>query len=184
MNWRLPARPSVVGMAALILALIVGRLLGLWPTVAPAEPCSGVYRVQEVIDGDTLRLANGARIRLIGVDAPEPQGPHGQPEPWAAEATQFLREAVASTGGEVRLEFDWVTKDRYGRFLAYLYVGEMRSTRNWSAGAGPQSYRIRLFLGDESPIPTGRTRSTKSPTGNLERFPLATSPPPDSPAAG
>jgi micrococcal nuclease len=100
-------------------------LLGLWPDVAPAELAPGVYRVQEVIDGDTLRLANGARIRLIGVDAPELQGPDGQPEPWADEATQFLSEVVARAGGEVRLEFDLVPQDRYGRFLAYVYAGEM-----------------------------------------------------------
>ncbi len=109
----------------LIGLIVLGRLLGLWPEFPPRELAPGVYSVREVIDGDTLRLTNGARIRFIGVDAPELRGPDGLPEPFAVEATEFVRGVVATHGGEVRLEFDRVLQDRYGRFLAYVYAGDL-----------------------------------------------------------
>ncbi|MCS7238595.1 MAG: thermonuclease family protein [Thermoguttaceae bacterium] len=105
--------------------LIAARLAGLWPEGPPVELSPGVYSVSEVVDGDTLRLINGARIRLIGVDAPEMAGSHGRPEPGAEAATQFVRQLVDSAGGQVRLEFDRILKDQYGRFLAYVYAGDI-----------------------------------------------------------
>ncbi len=120
-RWRLPRW----GWLLLIGLIVFGRLLGLWPDFPPRDLAPGIYSVREVIDGDTLQLSNGARIRLIGVDAPELHGPGGLPEPFAAEATEFVRGAVATRGGEVRLEFDRVLQDRYGRFLAYVYAGDL-----------------------------------------------------------
>ncbi len=104
--------------------MILGRLLRLWPTGPPGYLEPGFYSVAQVVDGDTLRLVNGARIRLIGVDAPELVGPSGEPEPFAREATEFVRRLVSLSGGQVRLEFDSVLKDRYGRFLAYVYAND------------------------------------------------------------
>jgi micrococcal nuclease len=120
-GWRLPRWIWLV----LIGLTVLGRLLGLWPDLPPSALTPGVYSVREVVDGDTLRLANGARVRLIGVDAPEPRGPDGLPEPFALEAAEFVRGMVATHGGEVRLEFDRVLQDRYGRFLAYVYAGDL-----------------------------------------------------------
>jgi micrococcal nuclease len=82
----------------------------------------GAYQVGRVVDGDTLLLSNGARVRLIGADTPETVKPNHPVEPWGKEATQFTREFVA--GGEVRLEFDREEKDKYGRFLAYVWVDD------------------------------------------------------------
>jgi len=67
-----------------------------------------------VLDGDTLRLANGDRVRLLGVDTPET----GQP--MAQEATDFARAHVA--GQPVRLVPDSGERDRYGRLLADVWV--------------------------------------------------------------
>lgn len=105
--------------------LLAARLAGLWPEPPPAELAPSSYPVAEVIDGDTLRLASGARVRLIGVDAPERVGPDGRPEPGYEAATQFVRDVVNAAGGQVRLEFDRILKDRYGRFLAYVYAGDV-----------------------------------------------------------
>ena len=80
----------------------------------------GIYHVERVVDGDTLLLANGARIRLIGADTPETVRPNHPVEPWGPEATEFTRQLVA--GGRVRLEFDGPRKDKYGRFLAHVWV--------------------------------------------------------------
>ncbi len=70
--------------------------------------------VQRVVDGDTLVLANGERIRLIGVDSPE------KGEPCFEEAGDFL--AAAVSGRAVELFFDSERWDKYGRTLAYVFV--------------------------------------------------------------
>ena len=79
-------------------------------------------------DGDTLRLTNGARVRLIGIDTPETQvSPRsgGDDQPFALDAKSFTRRATES--GSVRLEFDKERIDRYGRFLAYVWYLDRES---------------------------------------------------------
>jgi micrococcal nuclease len=61
-------------------------------------------------------------IRLIGVNTPETVKPEHPVEPWGPEATAFTRHFLA--GGVVRLSFDRERVDRFGRFLAYVWVGD------------------------------------------------------------
>jgi len=78
--------------------------------------------VIRVVDGDTLVVeldGRQERVRLIGVDTPEV---HGQVEPYGAEASAFAQERL--TGAEVSLELDVGERDRYGRLLAYLWLGD------------------------------------------------------------
>lgn len=107
---------------ALFAVLVVVRL---WQsTRGPHVPdvlAEGVYPVARVVDGDTLLLANGARVRLQGVDTPETVKPDHDVEPWGPEASAFTRQFVAE--GSVRLQFDRERKDRYDRFLAYVWCG-------------------------------------------------------------
>lgn len=108
--------------------LATALLLRLADRVLPPEPVQqlqpGLYRVERVIDGDTLKLAGGMRVRLIGADAPETFVAGGAPEPFSREAARFAEEFVAAGCGEVRLDFDGPRKDRYGRFLATVWTGD------------------------------------------------------------
>lgn len=117
---RLPGSRHPAGL--LLIALVVlSTTYCFSPSGGPPPPQrlqEGVYRVQRVVDGDTLLLANQSRVRLIGVDTPEI---HGSVEPWGKEATEFTRRFVA--GGEVRLVFDGRRTDQYGRVLAHVWVG-------------------------------------------------------------
>jgi micrococcal nuclease len=79
-----------------------------------------VVRVKKVIDGDTILLDNGEQVRLIGVDTPETKHPQKPVERFGKEAYLFTKRMVE--GKEVRLEYDWQRKDRYGRLLAYVYL--------------------------------------------------------------
>jgi micrococcal nuclease len=89
---------------------------------APGALPPGTYRVARVVDGDTFVLAEPReRVRLIGADTPDTVKPHWPVEPWGPEATAFTKEFLA--GGEVRLEFDREHRDKYGRILAYVWVG-------------------------------------------------------------
>lgn len=71
-----------------------------------------------VIDGDTLELADGRRVRLIGIDTPE-IGRRGEPsEPFAEAARDRLQALV---GRQLRLAEGRQPQDRYGRTLAHLF---------------------------------------------------------------
>ena len=77
--------------------------------------------VERVVDGDTLVVAGGDRVRLIGVDTPETHHPSKPAEPFGLEAFEYTREMVE--GKHVTLQFDpGESRDRYGRTLAYVYV--------------------------------------------------------------
>ncbi len=118
-------RRRFLTVAIILLVVVLLRLIdGILPLGAPDHLEPGVYRVERVIDGDTLLLALGARVRLIGADTPETVKPNHAVEPFGLEATQFTEQFVAAGGGEVRLELDGPRKDQYDRFLATVWVGE------------------------------------------------------------
>ena len=76
--------------------------------------------VKRVVDGDTIVLENGERVRLIGVDTPETVHPNKPVQYFGKEASAFTKNMVE--GKKVKLEYDWQRKDRYGRTLAYVYL--------------------------------------------------------------
>jgi endonuclease YncB( thermonuclease family) len=110
----------------IVVALAALSLARLWQTPhRPPEALSeGAYRVQRVVDGDTLLLDNRAYVRLVGVDAPEMARSGQHPEPFAPEASEFARRFVEQQDRIVRLRFDRERVDKYGRFLAYVSVGD------------------------------------------------------------
>ena len=74
---------------------------------------------QRVTDGDTLRLQDGRRVRLIGINAPE-LGRNGKPsEPYAQAAKRALQALV--DGQPLQLVTGDEATDRYGRTLGYLF---------------------------------------------------------------
>ena len=77
--------------------------------------------VAQVVDGDTLDLESGERIRLLGVDTPEVHNVD-TPECYGPEASDALKELLPP-GTEVRLTFDvdCVDVTDSGRTLAYVY---------------------------------------------------------------
>ncbi len=98
-------------------AQVLGRLRRrLGGAVGDAE----VAIVAHVIDGDSIRLADGREVRYIGIDAPEMVNVYGEREPWAAEATEANARLVA--GKQVRLEREVSDTDRHGRLLRHVYV--------------------------------------------------------------
>jgi micrococcal nuclease len=84
------------------------------PTDAPGTGA----RVDSVRDGDTILLADGRRVRLVQVDAPELGV-----ECYGDEALAELGRLVAE-GDELRLERDPAldASDRHGRLLRYVHV--------------------------------------------------------------
>ena len=98
------------------------------PLPPPDALPEGEYQVERVVDGDTLLLANGARVRLQGVDTREvfERGGTGKrldpPEPWGPEASEFTKKFIGDD--RVRLQFDKERQDKFKRYLAYVWVGD------------------------------------------------------------
>lgn len=76
--------------------------------------------VERVVDGDTIVIDGGERVRLIGIDTPESADPRKPVECFGREASQFM-ESLLPPGTNVRLVDDVEQADRYGRTLAYVY---------------------------------------------------------------
>jgi len=102
-------------------------LLLLALLVAPAAPGEAIEcTVVRVVDGDTIHVKLWERVekvRYIGVNTPETHHPTRGEEPGGREAAEMNRRLVA--GQRVRLELDVRARDRHGRLLAYVWVGDL-----------------------------------------------------------
>ena len=103
-------------VAALLAALLVSGV------AAGAAPQERTARLGRVVDGDTLELRDGTRVRLIGIDTPETVHPDFGDECYGERATRFT-ERLLHPGDALRLVFDVERLDRYGRTLAYVHRG-------------------------------------------------------------
>ncbi len=84
---------------------------------------TGTYLITRIVDGDTIEIEGGQKVRYIGIDTPESKAPGKDVECFALEATEKNRQLVE--GKQVRLEKDVNETDRYGRLLRYVYVGDV-----------------------------------------------------------
>jgi micrococcal nuclease len=108
--------------------LLVVALLSAFFNPPDSAVTSGEFEyVQRVVDGDTLLLGTGERVRLIGVDTPESVRPNTPVQRFGKEAADFTRRMVE--GKRVRLEYDQANaanghKDntQQKRTLAYVFL--------------------------------------------------------------
>jgi micrococcal nuclease len=106
-----------IGFAALLVAFFDPQDAAV---IAPDQEY-----VQRVVDGDTLLLGTGERVRLIGVDTPETKHPNKPVEHFGKEAAGFTKRMVE--GKLVRIEYDPLAggpehQDKYKRTLAYVFL--------------------------------------------------------------
>ena len=112
-----------------VVAIILGALLSWHPAPQPVYPpidhsiktdYGTPILVRRVIDGDTIELINGDRVRYIGMDTPEEVDPRKPVQCFAREAAERNRELVE--GKTVVLYKDVSPRDQYGRLLAFIYL--------------------------------------------------------------
>ena len=97
--------------------LLIGIGIGLGTGYGLWHADNSVYEqalVTSVIDGDTVELADGRRVRYLGIDTPE------SGEYYAEEATARNKELVE--GKTVELQRGKRDQDEYGRLLRYVYI--------------------------------------------------------------
>lgn len=118
---------TILGVVFIFGAVLLGDDRGSAPIVeGPAiknknqsgspEKDAKQVRVTRIVDGDTLEIADGERVRLIGIDAPE------KGDCYSDEATAALTSLVLDK--TLRAAKDESERDKYGRLLFYLYDGD------------------------------------------------------------
>ncbi len=131
-----PAKLIVGGIAALLASLLAVHKIphgGSYSKTTAAVQHSEIHHVVYVYDGDTIKLNDGERVRLIGIDTPESRQNdklehdvrrlHKDKQTLLSmghQASVFTKDLLQ--GKDVRLELDVEPRDRYGRLLAYVYL--------------------------------------------------------------
>ncbi|MGY8771674.1 MAG: thermonuclease family protein, partial [Pirellulales bacterium] len=98
----------------------IGCQLGTEDETETYEPATSYERVTSVIDGDTIELASGERVRYIGIDTPETHHPDKPIECFGIEATNRNRELVENK--KVELVSEGPNRDQYGRLLRHVFI--------------------------------------------------------------
>lgn len=112
--------------------------------------------MRSALDGDSLTLADGRQVRLIGINAPE-FGSDGRPDQPLAHAARERVNALAR-GRNVRLRYDRERMDRYGRLLAYVFLPDgrdlqetlLREGLGWFVAVAPNTARLPIYRRSEA----------------------------------
>jgi micrococcal nuclease len=100
------------------------------PITITASSSATLALVKRVIDGDTIELESGQKVRYIGVDTPELHHPQKAVQCFGEEAKNINQKLVE--GKTIKLEKDISETDRYGRLLRYVFLPDS----NNASGSG------------------------------------------------
>lgn len=128
-----------IGLFALLLMTLASAEAGIYQsqdksgkTVFSDKPTAGAKtielemayrykaRVRKVIDGDTLILQDGEKIRLIGINTPEVQSRYRQAQAGGEAAKEWLEKVLRNP--DVWLQYDVAQFDKYDRRLAHVFL--------------------------------------------------------------
>ena len=114
-------RSATVRLGILAAALALAGVVWVRASSGPPIAAGTVVRV---VDGDTVivRGPGGSTedVRLIGIDTPETVDPRRPVGCFGPEASAYAKHLL--TGRRVVLRYDRELHDRYGRFLAYIWL--------------------------------------------------------------
>ncbi len=87
-----------------------------------STPANAALKVVKIYDGDTITMADGLKVRLLQIDAPE----LAEGECYAKQAKAALVSLLTKKGA-IALKTDPASAsfDRYGRALRYIFVGKI-----------------------------------------------------------
>ncbi len=107
-------KKRLVSAAVIITVALLVLVLRLVEEIGPERLPGDRFLVARIVDGDTMELQGGDRLRLLSLDTPE------KGEPFYNEATLMVQRLAL--GHEASLEFAKTRRDKYGRLLGYLYI--------------------------------------------------------------
>lgn len=120
--------PRALSLGVFFRALLVLLLLqASWvQAFCPVPKVDEQVQLARVVDGDTLVLTDGRKVRVLGINSPEMASGGKSAEPLAVEARRAAQKFL-SKSKSLGLVFDQDPKDRYGRLLAHVYDEQGRS---------------------------------------------------------
>ncbi len=121
-------------------AIVVGVCL-----ITAAPTAYAVSNVGRVVDGDTITMSDGEKVRLVQIDSPE----LGTNECFAIQAKNQLSKLLNRSGNAVlKADPNLDVVDRYGRSLRYIFIGKTNiNLRMVEIGAAaPYFYRSELGI--------------------------------------
>jgi len=97
-----------------------------WLPAIAAPACPGTNydetsNIKYIVDGDTLHLKDGRKVRLIGINTPESARDNRAAEPFSAEATNALK-TLFTNSKSISLVYGKEKFDRYKRLLAHGFT--------------------------------------------------------------
>ena len=101
----------ILSLIALVLATVFA---------AADEPHPNEFYVEKVVDGDTITLESGEKVRFIGINTPETNSPQKKNECFGQEAKAYTKKLLE--GKWVSLQKDISETDKFGRLLRYVYL--------------------------------------------------------------
>jgi len=123
------SRKGATAMVALFAfwLLVTAILLACSTQSAMASACPATKtdeRVQVVYiyDGDTVKLKDGRRLRIIGINTPELGRKDKQTQPLAEAARSALQDLLESNNSILLLQYGIQEHDHYGRLLAHVFL--------------------------------------------------------------
>ena len=141
-----------VGILLVVLGVLIGVSISKQSEINPIEKAqnknvtlsyaspenNALVKVVRVVDGDTIEIEGGERVRYIGMDTPETVDPRKPVQCFGAEASKKNKELVE--GKMVRLEKDVTDRDKYQRLLRYVWLGDEMINKALVEGGFAHSY--------------------------------------------
>lgn len=110
-------RRRLVSVALVLLVALLIVVLRLVEEVGPERKPSDRFLVVRILDGDTIELEGGDRVRLLAIDTPE------SGEPLHDEAAAMMERLAL--GKTAQIEYGGRRRDSYGRLLGYLFIDSL-----------------------------------------------------------
>ena len=180
----------VLGIGGFLLLLggfILGRVSKNTPTTTPMLTSSPLstetsvlpavsesFKVTRVIDGDTIEIEGGEKVRYLGIDTPETVDPRKPVQCFGIEASKKNKELVEEK--TVRLEKDITDRDKYSRLLRYVWVDDLFVNLELVKQGYASSYTYPPDVKYEKEFLAAEKEAREAERGLWKACPLAASP--------
>lgn len=115
-------KKQITKIIGIVLFLLIGFVFqNSYNNISNINPKT--YLVIRVVDGDTIEIEGGQKVRYIGIDTPETVSPSKPVQCFGKEASEKNKELVL--GKRVKLEKDISETDKYGRLLRYVWIDDI-----------------------------------------------------------
>jgi endonuclease YncB( thermonuclease family) len=114
--------PFAFGLLYTLITLLAGSIQAATASGCQATKTSERVQVIYIYDGDTVKLSDGRRLRLIGINTPELSHDDRPTQPLADAARSALQRLIETNNRTLLLQYGQQDHDHYGRLLAHAFL--------------------------------------------------------------